>query len=97
LDLKNVLKRENYYSWSAYGESKLANLLFARELQRRLTAAGAKQPLITTSHPGYTATDLQRWSLFYYANSLIAMSAELGSLTQVGFFFVCGARARGCV
>ena len=44
--------------WRAYGQSKLANLLFTSELQRRLTAAGSRV-LATAAHPGYAATNLQ--------------------------------------
>jgi NAD(P)-dependent dehydrogenase (short-subunit alcohol dehydrogenase family) len=47
-----------YRAWSAYGQSKLANLLFTAELQRRLTAAGSAV-LATAAHPGYAATNLQ--------------------------------------
>jgi NAD(P)-dependent dehydrogenase (short-subunit alcohol dehydrogenase family) len=47
-----------YSPWRAYGQSKLANLLFTSELQRRLEAAGS--PVIATAaHPGYAATNLQ--------------------------------------
>jgi NAD(P)-dependent dehydrogenase (short-subunit alcohol dehydrogenase family) len=81
IDLDDVLKRDRAYSaFTVYGDSKLANLLFARELHKRLT--GKPAPLITTSHPGYTATELQRSSNFAYLNAL-AMSPPLGSLTQV--------------
>jgi len=47
-----------YGAWSAYGQSKLANLLFTFELQRRLEASGAKA-LSAAAHPGYAATNLQ--------------------------------------
>jgi NAD(P)-dependent dehydrogenase (short-subunit alcohol dehydrogenase family) len=47
-----------YKAWRAYGQSKLANLLFTSELQRRLTAAGSPV-LATAAHPGYAATNLQ--------------------------------------
>src|SRR6266702_2851193 len=43
-------QRKPYRAWRAYGQSKLANLLFTAELQRRLAAA---------AHPGYAATNLQ--------------------------------------
>jgi NAD(P)-dependent dehydrogenase (short-subunit alcohol dehydrogenase family) len=47
-----------YGEWKAYGQSKLANLLFAFELDRRLRASGA--PLLSVAaHPGYSDTDLQ--------------------------------------
>jgi NAD(P)-dependent dehydrogenase (short-subunit alcohol dehydrogenase family) len=47
-----------YKAWRAYGQSKLANLLFTAELQRRLTAAGSRA-VATAAHPGYAATNLQ--------------------------------------
>jgi NAD(P)-dependent dehydrogenase (short-subunit alcohol dehydrogenase family) len=48
----------NYRKWDAYGKSKLANLLFMLELDRRARAAGS--PLLSVgSHPGYALTHLQ--------------------------------------
>jgi NAD(P)-dependent dehydrogenase (short-subunit alcohol dehydrogenase family) len=54
-------ERKPYRAWRAYGQSKLANLLFTAELQRRLTAAGS-DVLATAAHPGYAATNLQSHS-----------------------------------
>jgi NAD(P)-dependent dehydrogenase (short-subunit alcohol dehydrogenase family) len=51
-------ERNPYKAWRAYGQSKLANLLFTAELQRRLTAVGSRV-LATAAHPGYAATNLQ--------------------------------------
>ncbi|MCW3027312.1 MAG: oxidoreductase [Solirubrobacterales bacterium] len=51
-------ERKPYKAWRAYGQSKLANLLFTAELQRRLTAAGSTV-LATAAHPGYASTNLQ--------------------------------------
>lgn len=51
-------KARPYSAWLAYGQSKLANLLFTSELQKRLDAAGS--PLKShAAHPGYSATNLQ--------------------------------------
>ena len=47
-----------YKRWRAYGQSKLANLLFCAELQRRLSAAGSTV-LSNAAHPGYASTNLQ--------------------------------------
>jgi NAD(P)-dependent dehydrogenase (short-subunit alcohol dehydrogenase family) len=47
-----------YSKWPAYGQSKVANLLFAYELQRRLAAAHAGA-ISVAAHPGYAATTLQ--------------------------------------
>jgi NAD(P)-dependent dehydrogenase (short-subunit alcohol dehydrogenase family) len=51
-------ERKPYKAWRAYGQSKLANLLFTAELQRRLTAAGSSV-IATAAHPGYASTNLQ--------------------------------------
>jgi NAD(P)-dependent dehydrogenase (short-subunit alcohol dehydrogenase family) len=51
-------ERKPYRAWRAYGQSKLANLLFTAELQRRLTEAGSRVTA-TAAHPGYAATNLQ--------------------------------------
>jgi NAD(P)-dependent dehydrogenase (short-subunit alcohol dehydrogenase family) len=81
------LQGEGHYSrWGAYAQSKLANLLFALELDRRLKAAAL--PVISVAaHPGYSATNLQlsRRALperivFQVANRLFAQSAEIGAL-----------------
>ena len=47
----------------AYGQSKLANLLFTYELQRRVDRAGVRM-LAAAAHPGFTGTDLQRHAGF---------------------------------
>jgi NAD(P)-dependent dehydrogenase (short-subunit alcohol dehydrogenase family) len=73
-----------YNNWLAYGQSKLANLLFAFELQRR--ADGQLQSL--AAHPGYSATNLQfagpaRWyerASMALTNRLIAQGADQGAL-----------------
>ncbi|MDX1384159.1 MAG: oxidoreductase [Thermoanaerobaculia bacterium] len=58
IDFDDLDGRRSYRKWGAYGQSKLANLLFAYELQRRLEAAGARAASLA-SHPGYAATNLQ--------------------------------------
>jgi NAD(P)-dependent dehydrogenase (short-subunit alcohol dehydrogenase family) len=50
-------RRRPYRAMAAYGQSKLANLLFTAELQRRLTEAGSPV-LATAAHPGLAATNL---------------------------------------
>jgi NAD(P)-dependent dehydrogenase (short-subunit alcohol dehydrogenase family) len=51
-------ERRRYHRWPAYGQSKLANLLFAYELQRRAEAAGLTLRSVA-AHPGWAATHLQ--------------------------------------
>lgn len=73
-------ERRPYRAWPAYCQSKLANSLFALELQRRLTAAGS-HVLVTAAHPGFTATDLQRTAaLVRLLNPLLAMKPADGAL-----------------
>jgi len=52
-------QRRPYRRWLAYTQSKLANLLFAYELHRRLTAAG-RHTMSMAAHPGVAATEGQR-------------------------------------
>ena len=82
--------KQGYRKWMAYGQSKLANLLFTFELQRRADAA-KKNFLCVACHPGYAATNLQAAgpkmqgsamleSLFSVGNSLFSQSAAMGAL-----------------
>lgn len=79
-----------YRKWAAYGQSKLANLLFTYELQRKLGAAGASV-ISVACHPGYAATNLQlagprmQGSTFLerlseLGNRVVAQSATMGAL-----------------
>jgi NAD(P)-dependent dehydrogenase (short-subunit alcohol dehydrogenase family) len=79
-------ERKRYRRWRAYGQSKLANLLFTTELQRRLTAAGSAIRAMA-AHPGYAATGLQahsgsRFNEFFLGlgNRFIAQDAAGGAL-----------------
>ena len=87
LRLDDLQMRRRYFNWLAYGQSKLANLMFAIELSRRAAAAGS--PLLSVAaHPGYAATNLQfaapatrleRGSM-WVLNQTIAQSADQGAL-----------------
>jgi NAD(P)-dependent dehydrogenase (short-subunit alcohol dehydrogenase family) len=85
INFGDLQSERHYQRWIAYGQSKLANLLFMMELQRRLDAAGS--PLRSVAaHPGYSATNLQSHTqsiqdqLMGIANRLIAQSAAMGAL-----------------
>jgi NAD(P)-dependent dehydrogenase (short-subunit alcohol dehydrogenase family) len=78
-----------YRKWPAYGQSKLANILFALELHRRASAAGAELRSIAV-HPGYANTNLQRVgpemegsrvgvSVVSLFNRVLAQPAEAGA------------------
>ncbi len=76
------LQWEHHYSaMAAYGQSKLANLLFTYELQRRLAAAG-RSTIATAAHPGGSDTDLMRHlpTLVAPVVSLLSQSAAMGAL-----------------
>jgi NAD(P)-dependent dehydrogenase (short-subunit alcohol dehydrogenase family) len=62
LDPANPHLAGSYEPWRAYGQSKLANLHFALELDRRFRAAGTPARSIVV-HPGFTNTDLQARSV----------------------------------
>ncbi|MEP7134500.1 MAG: oxidoreductase [Chloroflexota bacterium] len=81
---------KTYDRWGAYAQSKLANLLFAYELQRKLSATGSS--LISLGcHPGYAATNLQaagpkmdgsavRLWMMNIANAILAQGQDMGAL-----------------
>ncbi|MGE4424819.1 MAG: oxidoreductase [Solirubrobacteraceae bacterium] len=81
-------ERRRYRAWPAYGQSKLANLLFTLELDRRLAATGSAVRSLA-AHPGYAATHLQSHGspmsnlLGKVGNVLIAQSAENGALPSL--------------
>jgi NAD(P)-dependent dehydrogenase (short-subunit alcohol dehydrogenase family) len=79
-------ERGGYQRWPAYSQSKLANLLFTLELQRRLTEAGSSVRAVA-AHPGWAATNLQghtenrlQDALLAIANRFWAQSEEMGAL-----------------
>ncbi|GAB10340.1 putative oxidoreductase [Gordonia araii NBRC 100433] len=78
-------ERRRYNRWRAYGDSKLANLLFGKELARRLAASGSSV-VSTIAHPGYADTELQSHTesiqdrVMVLGNKLMAQSAADGAL-----------------
>jgi NAD(P)-dependent dehydrogenase (short-subunit alcohol dehydrogenase family) len=83
----DLQRSRGYNNWIAYSQSKLANLMFAFELQKRSVAAGASLRSIG-AHPGYAATNLQfagpsrfyETGVLWVGNKLIAQSAAMGAL-----------------
>jgi NAD(P)-dependent dehydrogenase (short-subunit alcohol dehydrogenase family) len=72
-----------YSAWLAYGQSKLANLLFTSELQRRLEAAGSKLRAVA-AHPGYSRTNLQGHSGRRIGDALMSVGGRLASDADFG-------------
>ena len=72
-----------YSAWVAYGQSKLANLLFTSELQRRLEAAGSPLRALA-SHPGYSRTNLQGKSGRKLGDALMSFGNRLASDADFG-------------
>jgi NAD(P)-dependent dehydrogenase (short-subunit alcohol dehydrogenase family) len=82
----NLNGDRRYFRWNAYGQSKLANLMFALELDRRLRAADSSVRSLA-AHPGYSATNLQAAAaplvdrlVMKASNAVIAQSEEMGTL-----------------
>jgi NAD(P)-dependent dehydrogenase (short-subunit alcohol dehydrogenase family) len=76
-------KSRPYSSWLAYGQSKLANLLFTSELQRRLDASGSSVKS-HSAHPGYSHTGLQGHSESTISNALLSFGNQLATDADFG-------------
>lgn len=73
-------EERSYRPWSAYGDSKIANLYFTFELDRKLKADDISL-IVTAAHPGWTATDLQRnSSIADFLNNFFAQDITIGAL-----------------
>ncbi len=87
IDFDDLQGEHKYNRWQAYSNSKLANLLFCFELDRRARAANSKLKS-TAAHPGYAATNLQfagptrfyERAGMWVGNLLFAQSADMGAL-----------------
>ncbi len=90
IDFEDIMLEDSFSRNRAYGNSKLANLLFTYEFQRRLEKEN-KSTISVAAHPGYSNTNLQqsgpgignrRFFYWFYklSNRLIAQSAEKGAL-----------------
>ena len=84
---------KGYKKWGAYGMSKLANLLFVRELANRVTETGSGVT-VAAAHPGYADTELQAKSAkmegkqlgakaMNLINKVLAQSGEKGALPSL--------------
>jgi NAD(P)-dependent dehydrogenase (short-subunit alcohol dehydrogenase family) len=103
IDFDNLDGARSYGRWAAYSQSKLANVLFAYELQRRL-AARQSGAISVGCHPGYSSTNLQsaaprlagsrlKVAFWHFANSIAAQSAAMGALPLL--YAACAAGVQG--
>lgn len=90
MNFDDLMGERGYSPWPAYGQSKLANLLFTFELARKLAAAG-KKTVVAAAHPGYAATNLQGVGaqmtgsrlgalIMSVGNTLLGQRASMGAL-----------------
>jgi len=93
IDFDDPQSRRSYAPWGAYSQSKLANLLFAYELQRKFESAQV-DAISVAAHPGYAATNLQSagaqaggsrlmGQMLQLGSALLAQSAQMGALPQL--------------
>jgi NAD(P)-dependent dehydrogenase (short-subunit alcohol dehydrogenase family) len=82
----DLMGERRYNNWLWYGQSKLANLMFCFELQKRASAAGSALTSMA-AHPGYARTNLQfagpKWYeqlIMRVTNPVMGQSAEMGAL-----------------
>lgn len=86
LDFDDLQNKENYSAFRAYGQSKLANILFTRELARRLEGSGVT---VNAVHPGFVNTGFGSGSsgvmafLFNLLSRFIARTPEKGAETSI--------------
>jgi NAD(P)-dependent dehydrogenase (short-subunit alcohol dehydrogenase family) len=85
INFDDLHAKRRYRRWTAYAQSKLANLMFTYELQRRLTAAGAPTAALA-AHPGTAFTELTRHLpgpvqfLYQRSGGAFTQSAAMGAL-----------------
>lgn len=93
IDLRSLTPEgspRTYQRWQSYGESKLANLMFALELDRRVAEAGVSGVVSVAAHPGFASTNLTKTGmsvggsspvgfLLHQGTKLVAQSGRAGS------------------
>jgi NAD(P)-dependent dehydrogenase (short-subunit alcohol dehydrogenase family) len=78
IDFDNFSSEKPYSAWREYGQSKLADLIFTLELEKRLRANG-NQIISLAAHPGFSETDLQKYMDPAMLASLELMTAKEGA------------------
>ncbi|MCK5685846.1 SDR family NAD(P)-dependent oxidoreductase [bacterium] len=78
IDFDNFRLEKTYNGWREYGQSKLADLIFTLEFEKRLRNHGY-QIMSLAAHPGFSKTDLQKYMDKDMLNSLELMTAKDGA------------------
>lgn len=78
INFEDINSSEAYARWSAYGQSKLANILFTVELNKQFSKYGL-DIIATAAHPGWTATNLQN-GISRFMNRFFAQDTPMGAL-----------------
>ena len=78
IDFDNFRLEKSYNNWREYGQSKLADLIFALEFEKRLRNNGC-QIMSLAAHPGFSKTDLQKYMDKNMLDSLELMTAKEGA------------------
>jgi hypothetical protein len=93
INFDDLMSEQSYTRYGAYSQSKLANVMFGFELQRKLQAVNADSRSIAV-HPGYAATNLQGGAahssgaladrfIYPITNRIVAQSGAMGALSQL--------------
>jgi NAD(P)-dependent dehydrogenase (short-subunit alcohol dehydrogenase family) len=93
INFDDLMMEEDYDKWDAYAQSKLANVLFGYELDRKLRRANSRVKSVVC-HPGFASTNLQyrgpeeegsklKLWMMKFANAVVAQSAEKGALPML--------------
>lgn len=104
INFDDLMSEKDYSRYGVYGQSKLANVLFSNELQRRFEQAGVST-IAVSSDPGLSNTNLQSNTaentgnifekiLYPIAMNTMAQSQSMGALTQL--FAAIAPEANGC-
>jgi NAD(P)-dependent dehydrogenase (short-subunit alcohol dehydrogenase family) len=78
IDFDNFHLEKEYKNWREYGQSKLADIIFALEFEKRLRKNG-NQVISLAAHPGFSETDLQKYMDKDMLASLELMTAKEGA------------------
>ena len=90
MNFDDLMGEQSYRPWQAYAASKLANLLFMRELDRRVREAGCDLVSVA-AHPGLAATNLQS------VGPRMARRRLTGVVMKAGTVVVCQSAANGAL